>query len=380
MEDRKIRVAITHGDTNGIGYELIFKTFADPTILELCTPIIYGSPKVAAYHRNVLGTQANFSIISKAEDAHEGKLNLLTTFDEEIKVEMGTPSDEAGTAALKALNKAVADHEKGLFDVLVTAPVNKANIKNDAFPFKGQTDYLERTAGKGKHALTILVNEQMRVALATCNLPMKEISGTISKEMVIEKARVLFNALKRDFLITNPRIAVLALNPNADQEAGKEEQEIIKPAIEELEGKGIQAFGPYPADNFFGNGLFEAFDGVLAMYHDQGLAPFKTIDQGEGVCYTAGLPIIRTSPVNAGDFESAGKGIADERSFRHAIYLAIDIARHRLQFDSAYAKPLPKLYHEKRDESEKVRFAIPKSKFDKKTEPKGEENKAEQPE
>ena len=380
MEDRKIRVAITHGDTNGIGYELIFKTFADPTILELCTPIIYGSPKVAAYHRNVLGTQANFSIISKAEDAHEGKLNLLTTFDEEIKVEMGTPSNEAGTAALKALNKAVADHEKGLFDVLVTAPVNKAHIKNDAFPFKGQTDYLERTAGKGKHALTILVNEQMRVALATCNLPMKEISGTISKEMVIEKARVLFNALKRDFLITNPRIAVLALNPNADQEAGKEEQEIIKPAIEELEGKGIQAFGPYPADNFFGNGLFEAFDGVLAMYHDQGLAPFKTIDQGEGVCYTAGLPIIRTSPVNAGDFESAGKGIADERSFRHAIYLAIDIARHRLQFDSAYANPLPKLYHEKRDESEKVRFAIPKSKFDKKTEPKGEENKAEQPE
>ena len=373
MEDRKIRVAITHGDTNGIGYELIFKTFADPTILELCTPIIYGSPKVAAYHRNVLGIQANFTIISKAEDAHEGRMNLLTTFDEEIKVEMGTPSNEAGTAALKALNKAVADYEKGLFDVLVTTPVNKANIKNDAFPFKGQTDYLEKTAGKGKYALPILVNEQLRVALATCNLPVKDIAGSLNKEMVTEKARVLFNTLKRDFLITNPRIAVLALNPNTDEETGKEEQEIIMPAIEELENKGIQAFGPYPADTFFGNGMFEAFDGVLAMYHDQGLAPFKTIDQGEGVCYTAGLPIVRTSPIYAGEYESAGKGTADERSFRHAIFLAIDIARHRLQFDSAYANPLPKLYHEKRDESEKVRFNTPRKEFPKKPQTPAEE-------
>ncbi len=367
MENRKIRVAITHGDTNGIGYELIFKTFADPTILELCTPIIYGSPKVAAYHRNVLGIQANFTIINKAEDAHDGKVNLLTTFDDEIKVDMGEQSDEAGTAALKALKRAVDDHAKGLFDVLVTAPVNPSSIKNNAFPFTSQTDYLERTAGKGQKALTILVNEHLRVAMATRPLPVKDIAGSITKETVVEKARVLFNTLKRDFIITNPRIAILALNPCNTKEApaGKEEQEIIIPAIADLEAKGIQAFGPYPADTFFGNGMYEAFDGVLAMYHDQGLAPFRTIDMGEGVCYTAGLPIIRTSPAADYDISLAGKGLTDETSFRHAIYLAIDVARRRHVSDTSSANPLPKLYHEKRDDSEKVRFAIPKAKTEK---------------
>ena len=380
MEDRKIRVAITHGDTNGIGYELIFKTFADPTILELCTPIIYGSPKVAAYHRNVLGIQANFTIISKAEDAHEGRMNLLTTFDDEIKVEMGTPSDDSAAAALKALKRAAEDAGKGLYDVLITAPMNNAKVKNQEFPFTSQTAFLEKTMGEGKKALTILINEQLRVALATTNIPVKEITSSISKEMIIEKARVLFNTLKRDFLITNPRIAILALNPKCVEgtPTDKEEKEIIIPAVEELENKGIQAFGPYPADTFFGNGMFEAFDGVLAMYHDQGLTPFKTIDLGDGACYTAGMPIIRTSAICNNCFESAGKGIADECSFRHAIYLAIDAVRHRQQFDKAHESPLPKLYHEKRDESEKVRFAIPKAKSDKKPEQKGEEKKEEQ--
>jgi 4-hydroxythreonine-4-phosphate dehydrogenase len=200
--------------------------------------------------------------------------------------------------------------------------------------------------------------------MTTRPLPIKDIAGSITKETVVEKTRVFFNTLKRDFIITNPRIAILALNPSA----GKEEQEIIIPAIADLEAKGIQAFGPYPADTFFGDGMYEAFDGVLAMYHDQGLAPFRTIDMGEGVCYTAGLPIIRTSAAANYDMSVAGKGVTDETSFRHAIYLAIDVARRRHTSDTAGANPLPKLYHEKRDDSEKVRFAIPKSKTEKKAE------------
>ena len=365
MENRKIRVAITHGDTNGIGYELIFKTFADPTILELCTPIIYGSPKVAAYHRNVLGIQANFTIINKAEDAHDGKVNLLTTFDDEIKVDMGEQSDEAGTAALKALKRAVDDHAKGLFDVLVTAPVNPSSIKNNAFPFTSQTDYLERTAGNGQKALTILVNEHLRVAMATRPLPVKDIAGSITKETVVEKARVLFNTLKRDFIITNPRIAILALNPFNTKEApaGKEEQEIIIPAIADLEAKGIQAFGPYPADGFFGAGSYLHFDGILAMYHDQGLAPFKTIALENGVNYTAGLPIVRTSPDHGTAYDIAGQDKADENSMRQAIYTAIDVFRNRKNYNAPLQNPLPKLFHEKREDGDKARFTRPKDQF-----------------
>ena len=213
MENRKIRVAITHGDTNGIGYEVIFKTFAEPAMLELCTPIIYGSPKVAAYHRNALGIQANFTIINSAEDAHSGKLNLLTTFDEEVKVELGNPSKEAGVASLKALDRAMEDYKKGLFDVLVTAPINKNNIQGDGFGFCGHTEYLEERAG-GK-SLMILLNDIMRVALVTTHVPVKDVAKVVTKERIVEKAVVFNESLKRDFRISNPRIAVLALNPHA---------------------------------------------------------------------------------------------------------------------------------------------------------------------
>ncbi len=276
MDNRKLRVAITHGDTNGVGYEIIFKTFSEPTMLEMCTPIIYGSPKIAAYHRNALGMQANFTIINSAEDAHSGKLNLLTTFDNEVKVELGQPSKEAGKASLVALERAMEDYKKGLFDVLVTAPINKNNIQGDGFDFCGHTEYIENRVGNGNKALMILLSGQLRVALVTTHLPIKDVAKAITKEQIVEKAVIFNNSLKRDFRISNPRIAVLSLNPHCGDGGviGTEEKEIIEPAIKELSEKGVYAFGPYAADGFFGHGTYDSFDGVLAMYHDLGLTPF----------------------------------------------------------------------------------------------------------
>lgn len=364
MENRKLRVAITHGDTNGIGYEIIFKTFSEPAMLELCTPIIYGSPKVAAYHRNALGIQGNFTIINSAAEAHNNKVNLLTTFDQEIKVDLGNPSKEAGMASLAALKKAMADYKEGLFDVLVTAPINKNNIQSDDFHFCGHTEYIEERAGNGDKALMILLNDMLRVALVTTHLPIRDVAAAITKESIIEKATIFHNSLKRDFRISNPRIAVLALNPHAGDDGllGREEQEIIIPAIKELSDNGIRAFGPYAADGFFGHESYTAFDGVLAMYHDQGLAPFKCLDLGNGVNFTAGLPIVRTSPDHGTAYDIAGKNMADESSFRNAIYLALDVFRNRIEYDEPLSNPLKKLYHEKRDDSEKARFSINKFK------------------
>ena len=359
-QERKIRVAITQGDTNGVGYEVILKAFADPTILELCTPIIYGMPKVAAQHKKLLGLDVNYNIISKAEEARDGKLNLLNCSDDDIKVEMGKPTKEAGDAALKALDRAMTDYRSGLYDVLVTAPINKATIQSPGFRFPGHTEYIETSVGEGQKALMILMNETLRVALVTIHLPVKDIAQAISKETIIEKATIFHTALKRDFRISNPRIAVLALNPHAGDDGllGMEEKDVIKPAIDELAEKGIQAYGPYPADGFFGSGTYYRFDGVLAMYHDQGLAPFKTIAQDSGVNYTAGLPIIRTSPDHGTAFDIAGKGIADENSLRQAIYTAIDVCRNRRNYDEPLKNPLPKLFHEKREDGEKARFAV----------------------
>lgn len=364
MEEKMIRVAITQGDTNGVGYEVILKTFADPAMFELCTPIIYGSPKIAAYHRKALNLETNFSIINSAEEARNGRLNILACFDEEVKVELGQPSEEAGLAAFKALDRAMTDYRAGLFDVLVTAPINKATIQSPGFHFPGHTEYIETSVGDGNKALMILMNESLRVALVTTHLPIKEVSKAITKEAITEKATIFHKTLRRDFRISNPRIAVLSLNPHAGDNGllGSEEQEVIKPAIDELEKAGIQAFGPYPADGFFGSNAYDHFDGVLAMYHDQGLAPFKTIALESGVNFTAGLPIIRTSPDHGTAYDIAGQGKADENSFRQAVYTAIDVFRNRKNYDEPLENPLPKLFHEKRDDSEKVRFAIPKAK------------------
>ena len=359
MEEKKIRVALTHGDTNGVGYELIFKTFEDSTMLELCTPIIYGSPKVAAYHRNALGMQTNFTIISNAEEARDGRINLLPVFDEEIKVELGSPTEESGNAGLRAIDRALEDYRKGLFDVLVTAPIDN----NDRFHFSGQSRYLEDhldTFGKGLSIL--LTAEGLRIALATRNLPLKQVVESVTQESITAKAQALHQSLKRDFLITNPRIAVLALNPKAGDKGllGTEEKDIIAPAISQLVEQSIQAFGPYAADEFFGEGYYREFDGILAMYYDQGLTPFRSLAGEEGVNFTAGLPLVRTAPQHNALFAQAGKNTADCTSMRQALYLAIDIFRHRKVCLEAYADPLKKQYKEKRDDSEKVRFTIPK--------------------
>ena len=364
MEEKKIRVAITQGDTNGVGYEVILKVFEDPAILELCTPIIYGSAKIATYHKKALNLETNFTTINKAEDARDGRVNLLVCHDDDTKVELGQPSAEAGQAALYALDRAMTDYRSGLYDVLVTAPINKATIQSPGFKFPGHTEYIETSVGDGKKALMILMNDVLRVALVTTHLPIKDIAQAISKEAIIEKATIFHQSLRRDFRISCPRIAVLSLNPHAGDDGllGAEEKEIISPAIEQLAESGIQAFGPYAADGFFGSGSFNYFDGVLAMYHDQGLAPFKTIALGNGVNFTAGLPIVRTSPDHGTAYDITGQGKADENSLRQAIYTAIDIWRNRQNYDEPLQNPLPKLFHEKREDGNRARFAQPRPK------------------
>lgn len=362
MDNQNVRVAITHGDTNGIGYELIFKAFAEPEMLELCTPIIYGSPKVAAYYRKAMNLPGQFSIIQKAEDAQDGRINLLAAVEEEVKVDMGMPTPESGQAAVKALDRAMTDYRNGLYDVLVTAPINNGNAQIENYPFQGHKKYIETCLGEGKKGLSILVGGNLRIASVTEKTPLNEVAAGITTDAIVEKVTLMQQTLKRDFMITNPRIAVLSLNPksNEDTSCGIEEREVIIPAIDALAEKGVQAFGPYASDEFFGQGYFADFDGVMAMYHDQATTPFHSLYTEDGVIYTAGLPIIRTTADVTPSFSIAGTGHADETSFRHAIYLAIDAFRHRNDYDEASSNPLPKLYHEKRDESEKVRFSIPK--------------------
>lgn len=358
MEERKIRVGITHGDINGIGYEVILKAFSDPTMLELCTPVVYGSPKVAAYHRKAMDIQTNFSIINAASEIQDGRLNIMNCIDDELKVELTKPTPEAGQAALAALERAMGDYQEGLFDVLVTAPINKHTIQSDTFHFPGHTEYIEQRVGEGQKALMILLKNDFRVALVTGHLPVSEISHELSKELIQEKMAIFHRSLKYDFGIDSPRIAVFSLNPHAGDNGllGKEEQNIIIPAIKEMTAKGIQCFGPYPADGFMGSGNYMHFDGILAMYHDQGLAPFKALAMDEGVNFTAGLPIVRTSPAHGTAYDIAGKGIASEDSFRQAVYVAIDVFRNRCMEREISARPLRKQYYEKRDDSDKLKL------------------------
>jgi len=364
MEKRKVRVAITHGDTNGVGYEVILKTFQSPEILELFTPIIYGSPKVAAYHAKALGIDAQFSIINDANEAADDRLNMLNCFgDDDIKVSLGEASPEAGAAAQQAIDRAIEDYGKGLYDVLVTAPV----CKNSVPGFNGHSEYLAQRLGAGHTGLTILLSDDLRVALVTNNVAIKDVAESITRQKIVEKAQLLHQSLKRDLRVNNPRIAVLALNPRCGEDGvlGDEEQEIISPAVAELAEQGIQAFGPYAADDFFSSAAYMRFDAVLAMYHDQGLAPFKSLTPGDGVRFTTGLPIVRTAPAHGMQYDIAGKNRADESSFRHAIFKAIDVWRNRQDYDEPLDNPLPKLYHEKRDDSEKVRFSTPRKDFKK---------------
>ena len=352
--NRKIRVGITHGDVNGIGYEVILKSFADATMLELCTPVVYGSPKVATFHRKSMDISTNFCIINTAEDAQESKLNILNCTEDELKVEISKATPEAGKAALDALERALQDYRDGLIDVLVTAPINKHNIQSDTFHFPGHTEYIEERVGENRKALMILLKDDFRVALVTGHLPIREVADAITKELVMEKLSIFHRSLKEDFGIDAPRIAVFSLNPHAGDHGviGTEESEVIVPAIQEMVAKGVQCFGPYPADGFMGSGNYCHFDGILAMYHDQGLAPFKAMAMDEGVNFTAGLPIVRTSPAHGTAYDIAGQGIASESSFRQAIYTALDVFRNRQIEKAIHARPLRKQYYEKRDDSD----------------------------
>lgn len=354
----KLRVGITHGDINGVGYEVILKAFEDSTMLDLCIPIVYGSPKVAAYHRKAIDSPTAFTIISQASEASKSKLNILACVDDELKVELGNPTEEAGKTALDSLERALADYREGLIDVLVTAPINKHTIQAENFHFPGHTEYIQERVGEGEKALMILMKDELRVALVTGHLPVKEIASSLSKELIQEKLTIFEHSLSRDFRIEKPRIAVLALNPHAGDNGllGTEEQDIIIPALAEMKEKGMFCYGPYPADGFFGSEQYTHFDGILAMYHDQGLAPFKALAMEEGVNYTAGLPIVRTSPAHGTAYDIAGKGVASAASLRHAIYTALDICRNRDAYDEARQNPLKKQYHEKRDDSHKLKL------------------------
>lgn len=361
MENGKIKVGITHGDINGVGYELILKTFADPTMLELCTPVVYGSPKVATYHRKAMELGTNFQIVGTAAEAVEGRLNLVTCVEEEVRIELGKPSAEGGQAALAALERAMQEYAEGLFDVLVTAPINKHTIQSDAFHFPGHTEYIQERVGEGQEALMILMNDVLRVALVTTHLPLKDVPAAVTQEAIERKLRIFHHSLKRDFGISKPRIAVLSLNPHAGDDGllGAEEKEVICPAMETADAEKILCFGPFAADGFFGSRAYEHYDGILAMYHDQGLAPFKALAMADGVNFTAGLPVVRTSPAHGTAYDIAGQGRADENSFRQAVYTALDVFRNRTRYDEARTNPLRKQYHEKRDDSDKLKLNAP---------------------
>lgn len=360
--EHKLKIGITHGDINGVGYEVILKTLSDPRIVELCTPVVYGSSKVAAYHRKALDLPPfNFNIITSAEQCASGKINMINCFDDELKVELSKPSAQAGEAAFLALEAATADLQAGLIDAIVTAPINKHTIQSDKFDFPGHTEYFEKKTGNGQKSLMILLNDLIRVALVTTHLPLSKVPSMITRENILEKLTIFNRSLHEDFRIEKPRIAVLSLNPHAGEDGllGTEEKDIIIPTLKEAENQGILCFGPYAADGFFGSGHFAQFDGVLAMYHDQGLAPFKTLAMEDGVNFTAGLPIVRTSPAHGTAYDITGQNKASEESFRHALYLAIDVTNNRVQHAADHANPLRKQYFDKSGDREVLDLNAP---------------------
>ncbi len=354
--DKKIKVGITHGDINGISYEVVMKTFAgnNNKMTELCTPVFYGSPKVLSYYRNVLDIkQLNTSNTASAEKANPQQLNVVNCLEGEIKVEIGQTTTPAGDAALKALNKAIEEHKAGHFDVLVTAPLNKENVKTCLPGFSGHTEYLQEKF-EADDVLMMMVQDQVRVAVATTHMPLSKVAESITPELVEQKVKLLTQSLLEDFTIRKGRIAILGLNPHSGDNGaiGTEDRDILVPTISKLKKEGYNAFGPFPADGFFGSGDYTKYDAILAMYHDQGLVPFKLLAQGGGVNFTAGLPVVRTSPAHGTAYGIAGENKANEASLRDAIYLGIDILRNRQRYAEASANPLQaqeQNHHQKRN-------------------------------
>ncbi len=332
-ENKKIKIGITHGDYNGIGYELILKSLLDKRILEFFIPVIYGSTKLASYYRKTLRMpELSYNIIPDAKQAKANKPNLINIVNEEIKVEMGKIDKKAGEIAFLSLEKAVADLQDGKIDALVTAPIHKESIHSEKFSFPGHTEYLtHKCHSKKEGTLMIMVNNNLRIAMATGHIPLAEVSKTITEELLIQKLSLFEDSLKKDFGIRKPKIAVLGINPHAGDRGiiGEEDSKLLRPTIKSLQEKGMNVYGPYPSDGMFGAGNYKKFDGILAMYHDQGMLPFKVMAFDSGVNYTAGLPIVRTSPAHGTAFDIVGKNLAHIESFRNALYLAVDIYHNR---------------------------------------------------
>jgi 4-hydroxythreonine-4-phosphate dehydrogenase len=338
----KIKVGISVGDVNGIGLEVIIKTLMDNRILDYCTPIVYGHTKIASFHRKTLAiNDFSFNVINSPGMAHDKKPNMINCWDEDVKIELGIANETGGKYALLSLEKAMEDLLAGSIDALVTAPINKHTIQSDTFQFPGHTEYIQEKTGSAD-SLMFLISEDLKVGVVTGHIPISEVPEKITQEKIISKLAIMNSSLKKDFWIQKPKIAVLGLNPHAGDSGliGNEEIQTIIPAIERANADGILAFGPYPADGFFANKTYAQFDAILAMYHDQGLIPFKQISFLNGVNFTAGLPVVRTSPDHGTGFDIAGKNIASENSFREALFEAVNIVKRRKESAELTSNPL----------------------------------------
>jgi len=340
-KEKKLRIGITHGDINGIGCEIILKSLSDARMLELFTPVVYSSPKVVAYYRKALGlSNLNTCSIRSGEEAQVDRINVVNCLNDEVRVEMGKSTPQGGEAALASLQMALTEMKSGLLDALVTAPINKFNIQSEKFRFPGHTEYLQSEFGIS--ALMLMVSNSLRMGILAGHTPLTGVPALVNQNKLLSALRLMNRSMLEDFNINRPRIAVLSLNPHAGDNGllGMEEQTIIIPAIEKVKNEGILAFGPYPSDGFFATDNYRKFDAILAMYHDQGMTAFKILSLGNGVNFTAGLPIVRTSPAHGTAYDLAGKDLASPDSFRQAIYLACDIAVNRKQYQTLKANAM----------------------------------------
>ncbi len=335
-----IIVGISIGDLNGIGSEVVLKTFEDSRMLEMCTPVIFANVKVLSFIKKTFESTSILHGIDRLDQIVLGKINVLNLWREGFDINFGENNETIGKYAIKSFVAATKALKEGLIDVLVTAPINKYNIQSEEFKFPGHTDYLDKELDG--NALMFMINDNLRVGLLTDHVPVNEVAKLLTEELIVQKIETIKHSLIQDFSINKPKIAVLGLNPHAGDGGviGKEDEEIIKPTIKKLFEKGTLVFGPFPADGFFGSNQFEKYDAVIATYHDQGLIPFKTLSFGNGVNYTAGLDKIRTSPDHGTAYDIAGKGIADHNSFKEAVYLAIDIFHSRNQHKEISRDPM----------------------------------------